>query len=129
MRTAGVAVDPSGRLYLVQRANQDGDAAVLEALDAVALLRSQLEVLARHCGENRVNSERAPRLLVVCAGADARLVERLGALSDAGVLVLGARTVKSAAGEHRYLVRLDPAARAAVGPSGVAAFLRALPAR
>jgi len=124
-----VAVDPSGRLYLVQHANPDGDKAVLEALDAVALLRGQLEVLVRHCGESRVNAERAPRLLVVCASSDARMVERLGALGDAGVLVLGSRTVKSAAGEHRYLVRLDPAARAAVGPSGVAAFLRALPAR
>jgi hypothetical protein len=124
-----VAVDPSGRLYLVQRANQDGNSAVLDALDAVALLLGQLEVLVRHCGESRVNAERAPRLLVVCAGSDARTVERLSALTDAGVLVLGSRTVKSATGEHRYLVRLDPVARAAVGPSGVAAFLRALRAR
>ncbi len=124
-----VAVDPSGRVYLVLRANQDSDTAVLETLDAVALLRGQLEVLVRHCGESRVNPERAPRVLVVCAGSDARMVERLGALSEAGVLVLGSRAVKSAAGEQRYLVRLDPGARAAVGPSGVAAFLRALPAR
>jgi len=124
-----VAVDPSGRLYLVQRTHEDADRAVLEALDAACLMRGQTELLVRHCGEGRVNPERAPRLLVVCSGPDARLVERLSALGDAGVLVLAQRTVKSAAGERSYLVRLDPSSRAVVGPSGVAAFLRSLPAR
>ena len=124
-----VAVDPSGRLFLVLRASDDADRTVLETLDAVALVRGQLELLARHCGEGRVNPERAPRVLVVCPGSDARLVERLGVLGDSGVFVLGLRTVKSAAGEHTYLVRLDPAAHAAAGPGGVEAFLRALPTR
>jgi hypothetical protein len=124
-----VAVDPSGRLHLVLRAGEDAERAALDALDALALVRGQLELLVRHCGEGRVNPERAPRVLVVCAAPDARLVERLGALGDSGVVVLGLRTVKSAAGEHAYLVRLDPAARAAAGPGGVEAFLRALPAR
>jgi len=124
-----VAVDPSGRLFLVLHASEDADRTVLETLDAVALVRGQLELLVRHCGEGRVNPERAPRVLVVCAGQDARLVERLGALGEAGVLVLGLRAVRSAAGEHTYLVRLDPAARAAAGPGGVEAFLRALPPR
>jgi hypothetical protein len=124
-----VAVDPSGRLYLVLFASEDADRAALETLDAVALLRAELDVLVRHCGEKRVNPERAPRVLVVCTRTDARLVERLAALCDAGVLVLGLRSVKSAAGENAYLVRLDPAARAAAGPSGADAFLRALPAR
>jgi hypothetical protein len=124
-----VAVDPSGRLHLVLRASEDADRAVLETLDALALVRGQLELLVRHCGEGRVNPERAPRVLVVCPGSDARLVERLCVLGDSGVLVLGLRAVKSAAGEHTYLVRLDPAARAAAGPGGVDAFLRALPGR
>jgi hypothetical protein len=124
-----VAVDPSGRLYLVLRASEDADRAVLETLDCLALVRTQLELLARHCGEGRVNPERAPRVLVVCPGSDARLVERLGVMSDVGVFVLGLRAVKSATGEHTYLVRLDPAAHAAVGPAGLDAFLRALPAR
>lgn len=124
-----VAVDPSGRLFLVLRADEDADKAVLETLDALALVRAELELLARHCGEGRVNPERAPRVLVVCAGSNARLVERLSVLGDAGVLVLGLRVVKSASGEHTYLVRLDPAARAAAGPGGVEAFLRALPVR
>lgn len=124
-----IVVDPSGRLHLVLLANEDADKAVLETLDALGLLRTQLDVLVRHCGEGRVNPERAPRVLVVCAGSDARMVERLGVLVDAGVLVLGLRAVKSAAGEHTYLVRLDSSARATLGPSGVEAFLRALPAR
>jgi hypothetical protein len=123
------AVDPSGRLHLVLLAGEDADKAALEALDALGLVRGQLELLLRHFGERHVNPERAPRVLVVSPTSDARLAERLGALSEAGVSVLGLRTVKSAAGERSYLVRLDPSARAAGTAGGVAAFLRALPVR
>lgn len=122
------AVDPSGRLHLVQLAGEDADKAALAALDLLGLVRAELELLLRHFGE-AVNAERAPRVLVVSPSSDLRLVERLGVLADAGVLVLGLRAVKSAAGERSYLVRLDAAARTSSGPGGVAAFLRALPAR
>lgn len=123
------AVDPSGRLYLVLLAAEDADKAALEALDAVSVMRTQLELLQRHFGEERLNPERAPRVLVVSPNSDARLAARLGALGDVGVLVFGLRSVKSAAGERAYLVRLDVSAQATPGTSGVAAFLRALPAR
>lgn len=123
------AVDPSNRLYLVLLAGEDPDKAALEALDALGIVRGQLELLLRHFGEERVSAERAPRVLVVTPTSDTRLVERLSVLGDAGVLVLGLRSVKSAGGERAYLVRLDPSARATGGTGGVAAFLRALPAR
>jgi hypothetical protein len=123
------AVDPSGRLYLVLLANEDADKAALEALDALGAARNQLELFLRHLGDAEVSAERAPRVLLVSPSADARLAERLSVLSDAGVLVLGLRTVKSAAGERTYLVRLDPSTRAASASGGVPAFLRALPAR
>ncbi len=123
------AVDPSNRLYLVLLAGEDADKAALEALDALGIVRTQLELLLRHFGEERVSAERAPRVLVVSPTSDARLAERLSVLGDAGVLVLGLRSVKSAAGERAYLVRLDSATRATGGTGGVAAFLRALPAR
>ncbi len=122
-------VDPSGRLYLVLLAGEDGDKAALEALDTLGVARGQLELLVRHFGEGHVNPERAPRVLLVSPTSDARLAERLSVLTDAGVLVLGLRTVKSAAGERAYLVRLDSASRVAGGSGGVAAFLRALPGR
>jgi hypothetical protein len=123
------AVDPSGRLYLVLLAHEDADKAALETLDAVAVVRTQLELLLRHFGQEHLNPERAPRVLVVSASSDARLAARLAALGDVGVQVFGLRAVKSAAGERAYLVRLDPAAQSTSGASGVAAFLRALPAR
>lgn len=122
------AVDPSGRLHLVLLAHEDPDRAALEALDALAVVRTQLELLLRHFGE-RLNPERAPRVLVVSTGSDARLSTRLAALGDTGVQVFGLRAVKSSAGERAYLVRLDAAAQTTSGASGVAAFLRALPAR
>jgi len=127
-----VAVDPAGRLHLVQIAGEDGDKAALEVLDTLRILRANLELFVRHCGEGHVNPERAPRLVVVSLGADARLAQRLSTLADAGVSVLGLRSVKSAAGERAYLVRLDEAARpagASGAAGGVAVFLRALPAR
>ena len=123
------AVDPSGRLHLVLLAGEDADKAALEALDALGVVRNQLELLLRHFGEGHVNPERAPRVLVVSPNSDVRLAERLSVLGDTGVLVLGLRTVKSAGGERAYLVRLDAAARASGGAGGVSAFLRALPAR
>ena len=123
------AVDPSGRLHLVLLAGEDSDRAVLDALDALAFLRTHLELLVRHFGERRVNPERAARVFVVSPSADERLIERLAALADAGVLVLGLRTVKSAGGERSYLVRLEPRGRAPSSASGVAAFLRTLPVK
>jgi len=128
-RTDLAGVDPSGRLHLVLLAGEDADRAALEALDALNVLRSQLELLVRHFGERRVNPERAPRLFVVSPVADGRLKERLAALADAGVVVLGLRTVKSAAGERAYLVRLGSERGTAASPGGVAAFLHSLPAR
>ncbi len=122
-------VDPSGRLHLVLLAGEDPDRAALEVLDALALLRAQLELLVRHFGERAVNPELAPRLLVVSASSDERLSERLAALQDAGVLVLGLRSVKSAAGERSYLVRLGQRPGATSGAGGTAAFLRALPVK
>jgi len=122
-------VDPSGRLHFVLLAGEDTDRAALEALDALAVLRTQLELLLRHFGERGVNPERAPRLLVVSPNSDPRLGERLAPLADTGLSVLGLRTVKSAGGERAYLVRLEPQRGADKGPGGVAAFLRALPAR
>jgi len=123
------AVDPSGRLYLVLLAGEDTDRAVLDTLDSLAFLRAHLELLVRHFGERRVNPERAPRVFVVSPSADERLTERLATLADAGVLVLGVRAVKSAAGERSYLVRLEPRGRAATSTGGVAAFLRGLSAK
>jgi hypothetical protein len=123
-----VGVDPSGRLHLVQLADEDPGRAALRALDAVRMLRTSLDILARHVGEGRVDPERSPRLLVVSPKADEELAARLEPMRDAGVLVLGLRTVKSAAGTRAYLTRLDdeavPGAR-----EGVAAFLRSLPSR
>lgn len=123
------AVDPSGRLHLVLLASEDPDRAALEVLDAIAVVRSQLDLLVHHFGSEQMNPERAPRVLVVSPSSDARLVARLAALSDVGVLVFGLRTVKSSAGERAYLVRLDLPAPATPGATGMAAFLRALPAR
>lgn len=123
------AVDPSGRLHLVQVAHEDPDRAALDVLDALGVFRTQLELLLRHFGEGRLNPERAPRVVVISSGSDARLAERLAVLADAGVLVFGLRSVKCATGERAYLVRLDASAPAVPSGSGVAAFLRALPAR
>jgi hypothetical protein len=122
-------VDPAGRIHLVLVADVDPDKAALEALDLVGVTKSELELLVRHLGERSASLERAPRVLVVCSAPSTRLVERLGVLGDAGVLLLGLRTMKSARGEQRYLVRMEPAGRNSGGTGGVAAFLRALPAR
>lgn len=123
------AVDPSGRLYFVLLVGEDADRAALEALDALRVLREELDLLVRHLGERRVNPDRAPRLFVISPISDERLARRLSALGDAGVAVLGLRAVKSAAGERSYLTRLDARERTVTGASGAAAFLRALPAR
>lgn len=128
-RAALAGVDPSGRIHLVLEADADADQAALQALDLVAATRAQLELLVRHLGEKRASAERAPRVLVVCSAPAARLAERLGVLSDAGVLLLGLATMKSAKGEQRYLVRLDAGGRSTTGAGGVNAFLRALPTR
>jgi len=121
-------VDPSGRLHLVLLAGEDADRAALDTLDALQVLRTQMELLVRHLGGGRVNPERAPRLLVVTPTAEEKLGARLAALVDAGVSVLGLRSVKSASGERTYLVRAGGATGGA-GPGGIAAFLRGLPAR
>jgi hypothetical protein len=123
------AVDPSGRLFFVLLVGEDADRAALEALDALRVLREELDLLVRHVGDRHVNPERAPRLLVISPISDERLARRLAALGDSGVAVLGLRSVKSASGERSYLTRLDPREQAVRGASGAAAFLRALPAR
>jgi hypothetical protein len=123
------AVDPSGRLHLVLVAGEDADRAALEALDALGVLRTQLELFVRHFGEGRINPERSPRVLVVSPGTDTRLAERLAPLADAGVSVLGLRTMRSRAGERSYLVKLDTGGRTAAASTGTAAFLRGLPSR
>jgi len=43
-------VDPSGRLLFVLLAGEDADRAALEALDALTVLRTQMELLVRHFG-------------------------------------------------------------------------------
>jgi hypothetical protein len=123
------AVDPSGRLFLVLLAGEDADKTVLATLDTLSVARSQVELLVRHFGDGRMHAERSPRVLVVSPNADTQLSERLGVLVDAGVSVLGLRTVKSAKGERAYLVRMDQATRGPGGTSGITAFLRALPPR
>jgi len=122
-------IDPAGRLHLVLLAAEEPRLATLEVLDALAVLRRDFELLARHLGSRRLTPARAPRLFVIATGADATLVERLSSLGSAGVEVFGLRAVKSAAGERSYLVRLGPAAQDAGTQGGVEAFLEALPAR
>src|SRR5262245_14381694 len=89
-------VDPSGRLHLVLLAGEDAGGAPLGWLDALQVLRTQMDLLVRHLGEGRVNPERAPRLLVVTPIAEEKLGARLAALVDSGVSVLGLHAVKSA---------------------------------
>jgi len=123
------AVDPSGRLWLVQLAGEDVDRATLAVLELLAVLTRELELVVRHLGSERVQGERAPRVIVVSPSSDARLSLRLAPLAASGVEVVGLRSVKSAGGERAYLVRLDPDGRPSVSASGVAAFLRALSVR
>jgi len=123
-----VAVDPAGRLYWVLLAPEEGDRAVVEVLDALRFVRTRLELVVRHFGELRVSAERAPRVVVVSPSSDARLAERLSVLNDAGVMVFGLESIRSATRERAYLVRIDGGASvgAAGGPE---VFLRSLPAR
>jgi hypothetical protein len=123
------AADPSGRLWLVQLAGEDVDRAALEVLDLLAVLARELELVVRHLASERVQAERAPRIVVVSPNSDARLCARLAPLAAAGVEVVGLRAVKSKSGERAYLARLEADGRPAVSASGVGAFLRALPAR
>ncbi|MEQ1893807.1 MAG: hypothetical protein ABL998_14800 [Planctomycetota bacterium] len=123
------AADPSGRLWLVQLAGEDVDRAALEVLDLLAVLARELALVVRHLASERVQAERAPRIVVVSPNSDARLAARLAPLAAAGVEVVGLRAVKSQSGERAYLVRLEADGRPAVSASGVGAFLRALSAR
>jgi hypothetical protein len=124
-----VATDPAGRLVLVQLAPEDPDRAALDVLELLAALARDQEPLARHLGFAPSPLVRAPRVLVVSASSDARLAARLAPLASAGVELVGLRSVKSAAGERAYLVRLDAAGRPVASAGGVAAFVRALSAR
>jgi len=129
LRADLAAADPAGRLWLVRVAGDDPDQAALEALDLCARLARELELLVRHLGPERLRPGRPPRLVIVSPTCDERLAARLAPLAASGVEVIGLRSVKSAAGERAYLVRLEPNGRPVASEVGVSAFLRALPAR
>jgi len=129
LRADLAAADPAGRLWLVRVAGEDADQAALEALDLCARLGRELELLVRHLGPERLRAGRPPRLVIVSPSCDERLAARLAPLAASGVEVIGLRSVKSANGERAYLVRLEASGRPVASEVGVAAFLRALPAR
>lgn len=123
------ASEPSGRLVFVQLAGEDTDRATLDALELLAALERESELLRRHLVPERAAGARAPRLLVVSPTSDPRLAARLAPLLAAGVEVVGLRSVRSAAGERAYLVRLDAGGRPLVRAGGVGAFRANLAAR
>lgn len=126
------ALEPSGRLVLVLVA-EDLDRTPLEALDALSFARRHGALFARHFRRQagqRLESELAPRLVVVTPTTDERLTQRLAPLFDCGLELYGVRTLASRAGERSYLVPLSVQAGDAVdrARSGRDAFLEALPA-
>ena len=119
------AVDGAGRLVLVLIAGRDDEPVIPVALDALAYARANTDVLARHL-EGRVEPGQSPRVVVIDPGNDPRLGARLALLAPLGVEVFGVRTVKSARGEHSYLVASERAAGSGAAP-GPEPFLEALP--
>jgi hypothetical protein len=118
------AVEPTGRALLVRIAGEDAGETVLGALDLLAFARANAAIVARHLGEP-VDAGLEPRVAVVDARGDARVVERLRALSPSGIEVIGVRTVRSALGERSYLILPPTLAGPAAAPE---TFLAGLPA-
>ncbi len=122
-------VDASGRLVLVQVARANGEQAALDALDLFALARSTPELFARHLATEKLVPELGVRVVVIAETADARLAQRLAALADLGLVLCELRSVKSAAGEHIYLLpRTAVAGLAAAAPArSLESFLEGVP--
>lgn len=121
------AVDPSGRLYLVLLADGENDRIVLDALDAYAFAEANRELLARHLRRPRI-ALRDTQVIVICLEADDRLLSRLRPLLAHGIGLFRVRMLKSASGEHSYLVPWGAPERDVRGRGGVDAFLERLPA-
>jgi hypothetical protein len=114
------AVDPNGNLYLVLLADGDADTVVLDALDALAFAEKNAVLLARHLRRKR--AIRSTQVLVICLEQDERLFVRFLPLLSRGVGLYRIRTLKSASGEHSYLVPWGKPE----GRSSVEGFVQAL---
>jgi hypothetical protein len=106
------AVDSAGRLALIQIADEDADRAALDALDALALLRREPALVARHLRRPGVDALREPLLILVQPNADEPLASRLAGWIGHGLELFIVRHVESEAGARSYLVPMgrDPSA-------------------
>ncbi len=97
-----VGVDPLGNLYLVLLAEGEVDRIVLDALDAYAFAERNSGLLSRHLGRKQPAAN--TQVIVICLEPSQRLYERFLPLRTHGVGLYRVRTLRSASGEHSYLV-------------------------
>ncbi len=123
------AVDGTGRLVLVLLADEDADRATLEALDALSFAWRNVQIFVRHLAARRLDPGLEPRVVVISAAGDERLVHRLAPLLERGVELFGVRSLKSSQGERSYLVPMSASAppRGGVSRANPEEFLAALP--
>ncbi len=104
-----VAVDAHGRLLLISLVQGDGDASLLLALDALAFVRRNRDVLAHHLGYPQPRSEGPPLAVLVAERFSDALLARLEGLDPDRLRCLEIRTVASQTRTGTYLVPVLPA--------------------
>jgi hypothetical protein len=104
-----VAVDAHGRVLLVSLVQEGGDASLLLALDALAFVRRNRDVLAHHLDHPPLRSEGPPLAVLVAERFSDALLARLEGLDPDRLRCLEIRTVASQSRTGTYLVPVLPA--------------------
>jgi hypothetical protein len=130
LTAALVGVDGMGHAVAVVRVEEGAaDTAVLIALDALAFLDRNAQLLPEHLSSARVRPELAPRVVLVAEEFDDAVHRRLAPLLGERVELCELRVMTSAAGRRTYLVRLgaEGTPMAPGGAEAAEALFAALP--
>lgn len=109
-----LGVDGEGRLVLVLRAAGQGPSSVAAVLDVVAFAQRRVAVLTRHLANDRLRADLPFRLVVLAENYAPDVRRRLSALGPCGVELMEFGALRTASGEHSYVLPLggEPAAAA-----------------
>jgi len=128
-RTVDLAcVDGSGMLWLVSWVREDDAEPILTVLDSMVWFESSHAVLARHFDCPRLRAEAGLRVVLLAEAFPGRLQARLNGLNPSVLRLFELKRLRSARGEHAYLVPVESSRPSAAISETVSvdAFLEAL---
>jgi len=107
-RTVDLAcVDGTGMLWLVSWVREDDVEPILTVLDSMVWFESTHAVLARHFNCPRLRAEAGLRVALVAEVFPGRLQARLSGLNPSVLRMFELKHLRSARGDHAYLVPLE----------------------